>query len=283
MVETASPGPPSAEPTIRLMLADVDGALVTQDKILTDRALAAARALGEAGIALAITSGRPPRGMQMLIGPLELKTAVAGFNGGVLVRPDLTVIETHALDPAAARTAVDMIVAAGLDAWLYTPEEWLIKDPKAPHVDREAWTVKFQPRVVKAFGDADFAHAIKIVGVGDDLDKVAACESQAQEALAGKASAARSQPYYLDVTHPKANKGEVVATLARLLSISPREIATIGDMPNDVLMFAVSGLSIAMGNASDAVKAKAGEVTDSNENEGFAKAMERFVLPRAPK
>ncbi|MHB8529152.1 MAG: Cof-type HAD-IIB family hydrolase [Caulobacteraceae bacterium] len=273
----------SGAAVIRLMLADVDGALVTQDKVLTERAKAAARALGEAGISLAITSGRPPRGMAMLIEPLALDTAVAGFNGGVLVNPDLSVIETHTLDPRAAEEAVKLVLAAGLDAWLYTPEEWLIRDKDAPHVSREAWTVKFEARVVQAFADADFAHAVKIVGVSDDFAKVAACEKEAQQKLGARASAARSQPYYLDVTHPKANKGQVVATLARLLSVSPREIATIGDMPNDVLMFKASGFSIAMGNASDEVKAQASAVTVSNEEEGFAEAMEKFILPRAPR
>ena len=99
-----------------------------------------------------------------------------------------------------------------------------------------------------------------------------------QNTLGQKASAARSQPYYLDVTHPQANKGTVVATLSRLLNIPPAQIATMGDMPNDVLMFRNSGLSIAMGNASDEVKAQANAVTDSNENDGFAKAVRKFVL-----
>jgi len=107
---------------------------------------------------------------------------------------------------------------------------------------------------------------------------VAASEKAAQDALGDKASAARSQPYYLDVTHPQANKGAVVATLSKLLNIPPAQIATIGDMPNDVLMFRKSGFSIAMGNASDEVKAQASAVTDSNENEGFAKAVRKFVL-----
>ena len=92
------------------------------------------------------------------------------------------------------------------------------------------------------------------------------------------ASVARSQPYYLDVTHPQANKGTVVATLSKLLNIPPAQIASMGDMPNDVLMFRKSGFSIAMGNASDEVKAQASAVTDSNENEGFAKAVRNFVL-----
>ena len=76
------------------------------------------------------------------------------------------------------------------------------------------------------------------------------------EDLGDKASAARSQPYYLDVTHPQANKGTVVATLSKLLNIPPAQIATMGDMPNDVLMFRKSGFSIAMGNSSDEVKAR---------------------------
>ena len=266
---------------IRLMLADVDGALVTQDKILTDRAKAAAKALGAAGIDLAITSGRPPRGMKMLIEPLALTTAVAGFNGGVLVNPDLSVIESHTLDPAAAKEALKVILDKGLDAWVYTADEWLIRDKAAPHVAREAWTVKFEAKVVKDFGEEDLARSVKIVGVSDDLALVAECEKAVQEALGDRASAARSQPYYLDVTHPMANKGAVVMTLARLMDISPRQIATIGDMPNDVTMFVKSGFSIAMGNASDEVKAKASAVTETNENEGFAKAMERFILPPA--
>jgi Cof subfamily protein (haloacid dehalogenase superfamily) len=266
---------------VRLLLADVDGTLVTNDKVLTGAAKAAVRDLDRAGIQFAITSGRPPRGMGMLIAPLALRTAVAGFNGGVLVHPDLSVIDSHPLDPAAARQALDLILGQGLDAWVYTETEWLIRDPAAAHVAREAWTVKFDARVVAAFADADLAHAVKIVGVSDDLARVAACETAARQALGDMASAARSQPYYLDVTHPLANKGTVVETLSGLLDIPSAQIATIGDMPNDVLMFRKGGLSIAMGNASDEVKAQAGAVTDTNENEGFAKAVRKFVLPAA--
>ncbi|HXV01223.1 MAG TPA: Cof-type HAD-IIB family hydrolase [Caulobacteraceae bacterium] len=267
--------------SIRLLLADVDGTLVTQEKVLTNEARAAARSLAEAGIMLAITSGRPPRGMEMLIEPLALSAPVAGFNGGVLVTPALDVIECHGLGERVARQALDIIEASGLDAWLYTKDEWLIRDAAAPHVAREAWTVKFDARVVGSFGNHDLASAVKIVGVGDDFAKVAACERAAAKALGDQASAARSQPYYLDVTSAKANKGEVVRTLSRLLDVPADQIATIGDSPNDTLMFAAGGLSIAMGNAADEVKAKADEVTASNEDEGFAKAVKRFILPRA--
>ena len=122
---------------------------------------------------------------------------------------------------------------------------------------------------------------IKIVGVSDDADAMARCVEQMRRTFGQQVSAALSQPYYLDVTHPNANKGEVVGVLSELLGIPTPQIATVGDMPNDVLMFERSGTSIAMANASADVQRAATFVTSSNTEEGFALAMERFVL-RAP-
>jgi Cof subfamily protein (haloacid dehalogenase superfamily) len=264
---------------ISLVLADVDGTLVTADKVLTPRAQAAVKALHAAGIAFAITSGRPPRGMAMLIDPLALRTPVAGFNGGIFVRPDMTIMEEHVLAADVARRALDVILHHRMDAWVYSGQDWFVRDRNAPHVAREQWTVKFAPTVIADFNEA-LDNAVKIVGVSDDHDLVARCEKDAQDALGTGASAARSQPYYLDITHPDANKGTVVTTLSRLLSVPVSEIATIGDMPNDVLMFRNSGLGIAMGNASPDVQAQADMVTDSYDDEGFAKAIEQFILHR---
>jgi hypothetical protein len=122
------------------------------------------------------------------------------------------------------------------------------------------------------------SNVAKIVGVSDDHDKVRRCEADAQAAFGHRVSANQSQPYYLDITNKDANKGAVVEYLVGHLEIPAEEIATIGDQPNDVLMFKRSGLSIAMGNASDQVKAQASATTDSYNDEGFAKAIERFVL-----
>jgi Cof subfamily protein (haloacid dehalogenase superfamily) len=273
--------PARAASKISLVLADVDGTLVTADKVLTSRAGAAVKALHTAGIAFAITSGRPPRGMAMLIDPLALRTPIAGFNGGILVKPDMTILEQHVLAGDAARRALEVILHNGMDAWVYSGKDWLVRDPNAPHVAREQWTVKFAPTVVENF-DGVLDSAVKIVGVSDDHDLVARCETDARDALGTGASAARSQPYYLDITHPAANKGAVVTTLSKLLSVPVSQIATIGDMPNDVLMFRNSGLGIAMGNASLDVQAQADVVTASYEDEGFAKAIETFILSRGP-
>jgi Cof subfamily protein (haloacid dehalogenase superfamily) len=263
---------------IRMVIADVDGTLVTQEKMLTKRAAEAVLRLHEAGIQFTITSGRPPRGMAMLIEPLKLTQPLAAFNGGVLIKSDLkTVVDQKFLPAGMPEKVIEAIEQHGLDVWLYTDIDWFVRDPNAPHVAREQWTVKFPPTVVKSFAGL-LGRVAKIVGVSNDLERVAKCEKDVQQTGGTHISAARSQPYYLDVTHPQANKGEVVLSLSRLLNIPTEQIATIGDMPNDVLMFQKSGVSIAMGNASSEVQAAATYVTATNQDEGFAKAIENFVL-----
>jgi Cof subfamily protein (haloacid dehalogenase superfamily) len=261
----------------RLLLADVDGTLVTKEKHLTPRAIAAVRALRERGIEFAVTSGRPPRGMAMLIEPLAITTPIAAFNGGLFVNADMSILEAHTLPPEVAAQALDAILKAGLDAWIYRGEEWWVRDTEAPHVAREQWTVKFAPLVTNDLA-SKLEGAVKIVGISDDIPLMERTERAVQEALGKAASAARSQPYYLDVTHASANKGGVVDWLAARLGIPAATIATIGDQPNDVLMFRRGGLAIAMGQAADDVKREAREVTTSSEEEGFANAVERFIL-----
>jgi Cof subfamily protein (haloacid dehalogenase superfamily) len=262
---------------ISLVLADVDGTLVTEDKVLTPRAQAAVRSLREAGIRFAITSGRAPRGMAMLFPALQLDTPIAGFNGGLFVDQDLSILEQKILPANVAVLAIQLIRKLGLDAWVYRGNDWLITRADAPHVARERWTVGFDPKVVADVAE-DLSEVTKIVGVSDDHDRVARCETDAQSAFGRQATATRSQPYYLDVTHKDANKGAVVEYLSRHLNIPAIEIATLGDQPNDVLMFEQSGFSIAMGNASVQVQAEASAITDSYNDEGFAKAIERFIL-----
>jgi Cof subfamily protein (haloacid dehalogenase superfamily) len=266
-----------ADAPIKLMLADVDGTLVTNDKVLTDRAIGAVGKLRDAGITFAVTSGRPPRGMAMLVEPLALDTPLAAFNGGLFVHPDMTVIESRTIPQDLVEPIIGLIDSFGLDAWVYRGADWFVLDLNGAHVDREQWTVKFPPTLTASFADLTDGVA-KIVGVSDDLDAVAKAETNARDQFGDHVSAARSQPYYLDVTHPQANKGGVVAYLSKHDDIAPEQIATIGDMPNDVLMFTPSGLSIAMGNASAEVQAAADHVTTSNQDEGFAEAVERFVF-----
>jgi len=259
------------------VLADVDGTLVTPEKALTDRAVSAVQRLREARIHFAVTSGRPPRGMSMLTDPLRLETPIAAFNGGVIVDPAMRVLLQRAVPEGVVAPIADLMRSFGLDVWIYRGADWYVSDPDGPHVHREAATVQFQPTVLEHV-EEHTSEVAKIVGVSDDHDAVARASTAAKDRFGGHVTAAASQPYYLDVTHPDANKGSVARYLARQFGLSADEIATIGDMPNDIEMFRRSGLTIAMGNAEPEVKQSAHEVTASNEEDGFAIAVERFIL-----
>ena len=259
------------------VVSDVDGTLVTDDKILPPSAEAAVAELRANGIGFSMISSRPPRGLRTLIESLGITTPVGGFNGGVLARPDLTVIAEHTLLPAIARRAIQLLDASGAQAWVFSGEDWLVRDPDGPYVGLEQRTVGFQPTVVRDFG-LSLNAAAKIVGVSANFELLAKCEHDMQTALDNSACIVRSQLYYLDITHALANKGAAISEIAKLLGVPLAEIAVIGDGGNDVAMFKRSGLSISMGNASPAVQQAADFVTDGNGEDGFANAIERFIL-----
>jgi len=216
--------------------------------------------------------------MSMLIEPLGLTTPIAAFNGGLVVEPDMTVIEQKVVPKPFVSPTAALLESFGLTTWIYRGADWYVRDLAGPHVEHEAATVQFQPTLVETFSGLDEGVA-KIVGVSDDLGAMASATQAAREQFGDHVTAAQSQPYYLDVTHPEANKGNVVKFLSSRFAIPTSQIATIGDMPNDVLMFAHSALSIAMGNASTAVQRAARRVTTTNQEEGFANAVQRFILP----
>jgi Cof subfamily protein (haloacid dehalogenase superfamily) len=261
---------------IRLVLADVDGTLVTPDKVLTERAIAAVSALYQGDIVFAVTSGRPPKGMAMLIEPLSLRGPIAAFNGGLIVHPDMSPIEQKTI-PENMVADIVKVMSESVDVWIYQDADWFITQAGGPHVAKETATVQFDATVVDSL-DGITERVEKITGISDDHDLIAQVEQDLKDRFGDHVTANRSQPYYVDVTHPEANKGGVVAYLAQHYDIDPSEIATMGDMPNDVSMFTPSGLSIAMGQAEDDVKAAATHVSASNEDEGFAKGIEDFIL-----
>jgi Cof subfamily protein (haloacid dehalogenase superfamily) len=215
--------------------------------------------------------------LQMLVEPLGLTTPIACFNGAVLVTPDLWVVAQDLLAPDVARRAVDLLESKGVQVWLFRRQDWLVRDSHAPYVEHEERTVRFEPTVAPNFEGA-LDGVAKIVGVSGDPEFLARCESDLRIVLGQKATIARSQPYYLDITSPGANKGDAFSKLAELLAIPTPEVAVIGDGHNDVPMFSRAGLSIAMGNASPEVQQAADVVTESNRADGFAEAVRRLIL-----
>jgi Cof subfamily protein (haloacid dehalogenase superfamily) len=264
---------------IKLVITDVDGTLVTTEKALRPSAVAAVRKLHDRGIAFTICSSRPPFGLCMMRDALQITLPFGGYNGGAIVEPDLTVIEQVTIPPAAAKKAVDTFHANGVSTWVFVGNEWVILDRQGDHVDHEIHTIDVPPTVVTAYEDKHFSAVGKIVGASNNHDLIAKVEKIMQETLGHTAHAAKSQAYYCDVIAPGINKGRIVQVLAERLGLDRGEIAVLGDMNNDLDMFAAAGLPIAMANAPDAVKRAAKGVTSlTNDEDGWAEGIERYVL-----
>jgi Cof subfamily protein (haloacid dehalogenase superfamily)/HAD superfamily hydrolase (TIGR01509 family) len=267
---------------IKLVIADIDGTLLTGKKALTDRTREAVARLRAAGIRFAVTSGRPPRGMAKVVAPLDLTEPMAAFNGGVYIKPDLTTVLTQrTIAPTVAKQVVDYLLQAGLDVWVYRGTDWYLRNPNAFRVAREKSNVGFDPTVVDdLYGLLDAA--VKIVGVGENRDRMGHYEAELSASFGALICADRSSAHYVDVTHPEANKGMVVRQAARILQVPLEQIATIGDMPNDIHMLRIVGMGIAMGNSGPEVKRASRHVTTSNEEDGFANAVDTFILGQPP-
>ncbi len=258
---------------IALVVSDVDGTLLTKDKTLTDGAKRAVRRLHDAGIGFTITSSRPTIGMGFLIEPLQIKLPVGPFNGSSIVDPLLNPIEQHLIPAAVAARSLDVLNGFGVDIWLFTNAQWLTRNGNGEYVPHEKLAIRADPTIVADF--TPYLHAAcKIVGASSDAALLQACEAAMQKVVGAEATAVRSQTYYLDVTPPGHDKGTFVDAMAKRLGLSTDAVVTIGDMQNDLAMFRRSGVSIAMGNATDDVKKLATHVTTSNENEGFAGAID---------
>ena len=277
------------ENPIRLIVSDIDGTLVRHDKTLPDAnvaAIARARALG---IKVSLISARPPSGMAWIARRLGLDGPLAAFNGATIFVADgpandpgngaanTTIIEAHHLDRDIAMQALALIERPGVSPWLFADGQWHARDRLSPRVAREIQSAGLEPRIGGEWA-ALLGRTDKIVGVCEDPDLLVGVERELIAALGEDASIARSQPYFLDVLDPAGNKGRGIARLAVDYGVSLAEVAALGDQNNDLPMFRVAGLSVAMAQGPDNVRAAAMHVAASNDDNGVADAIERFVL-----
>jgi len=195
-----------ALPKLSLLVSDVDGTLVTKDKVLTERTRRAVEKLYAAGIKFAITTSRPPKGMSMFVQPLKLSAPLGAYNGGMIVRPDLTVISANNLPRSVGKGVIEIINAHSLGIWVYIGNDWFVLSGHEQYVEREQFVIQMAPRIVTNFDDMQ-GDPGKIVAVSDKFELVAQCEKEVQKKFGAQVAASRSQPQYLDITHPEANKG----------------------------------------------------------------------------
>lgn len=274
----AKPAPTSV---VRLVVTDMDGTLLTPEKQLTRATVEMIGRLTAAGVPVCLVSSRAVPGIVRYHDVLKLTTPYAAMNGAIVRDGSGRTLSSLVLRKDAVKATLDMCSVHEVDAWLFSGVDWIVRDATAGYVPQEQKALGVAPMQVADFGPWEDKVG-KITCSSADYDLLARLEGETGQMLEGQASVALSAQYYLDVTPLDANKGYALREIGRLMGVAPHEIACLGDMPNDVPMLDIGGLSIAMGNASDEVASHAHFVTDTNENDGWVKAIEKWVLPRIP-
>ena len=260
---------------IALVISDIDGTLITSNHELLDATRRTALRLYERGIELSLASSRPPRAIQSLAEALQLRWGFAAFNGALVVNTKGDVIARSVIAPAIIARVKTIADRFALGTWIYDETDWWA-ERRDPFVDREEHTSGFGPKL-DGYADRLTREANKLTVVGNP-ELVAQAEQQVLADLGRDVSASKSKPRFLDITAFGIHKGTVVVRLAGILNIPTEQVAVIGDGPNDIEMFKQAGISIAMGQAVDEVRHAATYVTASNDDEGWARGIEKFVL-----
>jgi len=261
---------------IRMLISDVDGTLLDPECELSRESIRAIARYRQAGLKFSLSSARPPFGMRWLIRELEIQSVCSGLNGAVLFRPGGRIVAECSLDHQTIEAMVEKMTGHGLDAWFYTRSQWFVPRIDGPHVQHNADSLRTEPQLYAHLRDIA-APILKVVGTGADLQSVEACESEFAQAFAGRVSVVRSQPHYLDLTHPSADKGTAAIVIATAEGMEMEEVAVVGDSPADVPMFRIAGLSVAMGQASEGVRRTADEVTGTSRENGVALLIDRLL------
>jgi Cof subfamily protein (haloacid dehalogenase superfamily) len=272
---------------IKLIVSDVDGTLISKTHEITPATHRALCALQEAGIHVVLASSRPQRGMEHFLeaSPVLRSTAVISMNGALITKADGVLLASHVLEPyivhALYETVFDLLSPEGFNVFLLDEHDWW-SSGYDELVKKEARSLRFEPHwqdLTKRIHSGKPMNKITILG---EPERVAEAKRRIDAVLGDKVSASSpANPKFLDITAAGVHKGAAVKQLAAYLGLQREEICAIGDGENDVDMFRAvgnEGVSIAMGHASESVKSAARFVTGSHREDGWAQAIERFVL-----
>lgn len=266
----------------KLVAVDMDGTLLSGDKTISDANLDAIKRAKEKGVKVVLATGRPVKGIQRYLKQLNLVDegdyAVA-FNGAVVQRTNndeviaetlMTIDDIHYLYDLSKKLKVNIHAL--------TPHACIT--PKISKYSEVESSINKIPLDVVDFDNIDTSTTIVKIMFIDEPEILDRVISELPKELHKKYTIVRSCPYFLEFLNKSANKGIGVEILAKTLGIKSEEVICIGDAGNDIHMIEYAGLGVAMGNAFPEVKKIADYVTQTNEDDGVAHVINKFVLSR---
>ena len=265
----------------KLIAIDMDGTLLREDKSVSERTKNAIKLAKEKGVYVVIATGRPIDGVSRYLEELDMlgeNDYVLSYNGGlVLQTKSREVVSKTALTGADLHYLHNLSKELGVNIHAFSEVHGLITPKNSKYTEVEA-NINGIKIAINDYSDIEDDHSIIKVMMIDEPEVLQKAIDNLPKEVYEKYTVVRSAPFFLEFLNKKVNKGTGVELLAKHLNIKQEEIMTFGDAGNDLDMIVYAGMGVAMANAFDEVKEAANYITDSNENDGVAKAIEKFVL-----
>jgi Cof subfamily protein (haloacid dehalogenase superfamily) len=270
-------------PPYRLLVVDVDGTLAGAGGSVSPGVVAAVRAAEAAGVRVALSTGRTVLACRPFLDELPMRGPHIFFDGGLVLDPAIDApVLLRQVDPDAAAAALAFGQAAGLTVELYTRDGYYVR-AITPEVEAHAILQRCAPTVADLAGVLAGGAVIKaefVVRTDAAVAAVRAFEPTVADRLRFSWATAPGLPdfTFVNVVAPGVSKGEAMRRIIDHLGLSPAAVVAVGDSANDLPMFAVAGLAVAMGNAPAAIQQAAHLVTGTVEEDGLAAVIRQRVL-----
>lgn len=266
----------------KLLVLDVDGTLLNDEREISKRTLAALLKVQQMGVRIVLASGRPTYGLMPLAKTLELGNYggfVLSYNGCQIIKAQNgEILFERRINPEMLPYLEKKARKNGFAIFTYHDDTLITDSPDNEYIKNEALLNNLKIIREDEFSTAiDFAPC-KCMLVSDKEKALIGLEQHWEKRLAGTLDAFRSEPYFLEVVPCGVNKANTLGALLEHLGVTREEVIAVGDGVCDVTMLQLAGMGVAMGHSQDSVKVCADYVTTSNEEDGVALAVEKLIL-----
>lgn len=266
----------------KLLVLDVDGTLLNDEREISKRTLAALLKVQQMGVRIVLASGRPTYGLMPLAKTLELGNYggfVLSYNGCQIIKAQNgEILFERRINPEMLPYLEKKARKNGFAIFTYHDDTLITDSPDNEYIKNEALLNNLKIIKEDEFSTAiDFAPC-KCMLVSDKEKALIGLEQHWEKRLAGTLDAFRSEPYFLEVVPCGVNKANTLGALLEHLGVTREEVIAVGDGVCDVTMLQLAGMGVAMGHSQDSVKVCADYVTASNEEDGVALAVEKLIL-----
>ena len=263
---------------IKLVATDIDGTILGPSRVFTKGLLNCLKELEENGIKVVLVTGRMHTAAKRIVNELGLKTPIVSYNGGYIVDANDRVLYEELLPEETVDRIINWAHKNNVHLNFYA-NETLYAENDNYEIQRYAEYQKLD-YVIKSFSELPHNNVHKLLGIDfKDANRVTGWVEEMKKEFP-ELSIVKSTPFFCEFSTKNATKYCAVKFLQKYWGLNNDEILTIGDQDNDIELLKAGEISVAMGNASNNLKRYADYITDTVENDGFVKAIEKFVLER---